>query len=76
MSVGSPLYPRIEAFDWVEYFGSEGLGCIPLAPFEWLYLRLFRPEELEARRLPEITLADLSKWAEQKCWKATTEIGE
>jgi hypothetical protein len=56
----------LTGFNFRQHFGDEGLGCLPLAPFHWLYLRLFDPERLV---IPAVTLRDLTRWAEAGAWE-------
>ena len=55
----------LSGFNLREYFGDEGVGCLPLIPFRWLYLKLFAPERLVT---PAVALRDLTEWAEAGAW--------
>lgn len=61
----------ITGFDWVEYFGPEGLGCLLNLPFS-LWLRHFGwRDDVGARRNAadfEITIRDLTDWAGAGSW--------
>lgn len=62
----------LEGFDWVEYFGSEGLSVLwPIGALEYLW-RLY-VQGLSARQLvglPELTLGHLVDCANTGKWQS------
>lgn len=61
----------ITGFDWVEYFGAEGLGCLFLLPFARLW-RVYgpgnRPRRVRDAAQFEICMQDLADWAAAGVW--------
>ena len=61
----------LPGFDWVDYFGPEGLGCIFLLPFA-RWLPIYDPKDSirwgRDSEDFEITLRDLTDWAAAGSW--------
>ena len=56
----------LPGFDWVDYFGAEGLGCLFLIPFA-RWLPICEPKGRDPDDC-EITLRDLTDWAAVGSW--------
>ena len=55
---------NMNGFNWVEYFGEEGVRCLPISLIGWI-IDLFRREKNDSK---DILIKDLVKWAEEKTW--------